>query len=244
MQIFICISDFPRHYLSNGGVGGGGLSLSKASDIAAENTWMLSPSQLVFSLIWIASKRVHHYLHFSCNCLDKTDPHHFLLSTKAVCGGSSRMPTILLKNLCGRTRREHSGTMTSTTPKTGAVINSLTFNQCHFLSAQWTVTGNIWEVHNKSPVASWPETSLEGLSKLKGQGSFSFDTMLTSDLLSECVCLLSSAKHQKVFNGRIIVSTGIYVRELKTHWKYHPHLLGKLASNCTGGWRPTFVWGP
>lgn len=51
IQIFICISDFPRHYLSNGGVAGGGLSLSKASDIAAENTWMLSPSQLVFSLI-------------------------------------------------------------------------------------------------------------------------------------------------------------------------------------------------
>lgn len=189
---------------------------------------MLSASQPVFSLIWIVSKRVHHYLHFSCNSLDKTNPHHFLLSTKAVWGGSSIMPTILLKNLCGRTWRGRSGTMNRTTPKTGALINSLTFNQCHFLSSQWTHTGNIWKVHNESPVASWRETSLEGLSKLKGQGSFSLDTMLTSDLLSECVCLLSFAKHQKVFNGPIIISTGIYVRKLKIQSKHCPHLLERL----------------
>lgn len=193
MYLYVCVCEciWPfTHYLSLKR----SLFLSKASDTTMEHIWTLHPSQLVFSLVWRILKRGHPYQHFSCNRLDKAAPHRVLLPTKAGGGGGGMMCPILLRNLFGRTCGIGPGTMNRAAPKTGAMGSSLTFSQCHFLSSQWT-HGNIGKVHNKSPVASWKENSLETSSTLKGQGSFSFDTMLTSDLLSECICLLSFVKH-------------------------------------------------
>lgn len=113
-------------------------SKSICADSTADHMWVVHPCHLEFSLVWTIPERTRHYLHFSCNCFDKTDACYFLFSTKATLWGGSIMVIISPKSLFRQTWQNLNGTKIKDTPMTGATVNYLRFNQCHFLSSQWT----------------------------------------------------------------------------------------------------------
>ena len=102
-----------------------------------DHIWVGQPCHPVFFVVWIILGRCHHYLLFSCNFLERIDLHHFLFSTKATLWGGSIMITVPPR-VC---LEEHGKTLLSqkghSHDRCHAMVNSLRFNQSHFLSSQW-----------------------------------------------------------------------------------------------------------
>lgn len=147
-------------------------SIQKKSLLVSRTSRLSRPSRVFFGLSIL--ERVHHYLHFSCNCSDKIDLCHFLFSTKVTLWGSI-IVTIPLKSLFRRTWQNLTGTEKARIPPWQVPQSTLwdPINAVSLVHNEYT-TGYVWKFHNGSPVASSRETGPEGLSVLeRPRGLFS-----------------------------------------------------------------------